>query len=413
MTFKGLDPIAMRDVQIVVYHLWDTTREWLAAASPPEGILLAHGEKMQSWNSMKRDCLYFLENYLDALDAPGEWFLARDGWLYYMPRPGENMARAQIIAPKAEQFVVINGKVGDPKKWVQHVRFEGLKFRFADYRIPPQGVPQGQTAMVIRQSAIQADGARDILFRDCAVEHVGATAFWFHKACRDCRVEHTRMVDLGVGAVRIGEEEIAPEPVRTSGIVIDNCIIQSGGRIAPHSTAVWIGNNPDNVVRHCDISDFFYTAISVGWRWGYAESGAKRNLIEYNHLHHLGYRILSDMAGVYTLGSSEGTIVRNNVIHDVNCTRYGAWGLYADEGSTGILFENNLVYRVHDGCVHQHYGKENLFRNNILAFSEQGQIAATRAEKHLSFTLERNIIYWDQDALLGGNWSGSNWFSFG
>ena len=33
--------------------------------------------------------LYF-ENLRAVLDEPGEWFLARDGKLFYKPRPGNN-----------------------------------------------------------------------------------------------------------------------------------------------------------------------------------------------------------------------------------------------------------------------------------------------------------------------------------
>ena len=192
---------------------------------------------------------------------------------------------------------------------------------------------------------------------------------------------------------------------------MDNCIVRGGGRIFPGCVGVLIGQSSENQVTHNDIADLFYTSISVGWTWGYGESRCRKNIIEYNHLHHIGRGVLSDMGGrVHPghLSRHERQPQRDPRRRLVQPPGAGGWGLYNDEGSTGIRLENNLVYNTTTGSYHQHYGKDNVVRNNILAFSRYGQVMRTRAEPHLSFTLDRNIVIWKGGPLLTGDWSGRN-----
>ena len=70
--------------------------------------------------------------------------------------------------------------------------------------------------------------------------------------------------------------------------------------------------------------------------------------------------------------------------------------------------ENNLVYNCKSSGFHQHYGKENIIRNNIFANNLKAQLQATRLEDHLSFTFAHNIIWYLTGDLLSNNWDKVN-----
>ncbi len=390
------------DVELIALLAWADIRMQIRAVDDEARVATLSGNPRPS--NREDNARYFIENAPDALDVPGEWYLNRNtGVLLFQADPGVDMNQAEVIAPKLEELVRFEG---DPAagKPVHHVELRGLTFSHTDWELGPEGYADTQAAIATRGDLI-AEGAVECVIGDCVFSHLAGYAIELGRGCQRNRVVGNELVDLGGGGVRIGETAKRPSgPESNFGQIVTDNHMHRLGRVYPPAVGVFILQSGGNRIAHNHIHDLFYTAVSVGWNWGYQETPCRDNIVEFNHMHDIGQSMLSDMGAVYTLGIQDGTVIRNNLIHDVSSFTYGGWGLYPDEGSTGIVWENNVVYRTKSAGFHQHYGRENIVRNNIFAFGKERQLMRTREEPHLSFILVNNIVYFDSGTLLGSNW---------
>jgi hypothetical protein len=445
----GSDAIApnldLRGADMRVLHLWVDERLPVKAYEPASGLVVSSHrtifmvrEGQSGWLRAR----VFFENVRGALSQPGEWFHDEDaGAVFYCPREGERPDEIEIVTPLAYQFVRIEGD-GAAGKPAADIRISGLAFRHAEWVMPEEDWrrrfdpyrPREQWARrdsfehfindngydpdVAYGSAVQGafnvhgvirlTDARGCRVSNCRIEQIGTYGVELCEGCVGNIIERCTMTGLGAGGVNIDGGNIGANPSRQtlSNRVLDNRI-EGGGEVFGAACGVLICHSAQNVVAHNEISHLRYTGISVGWQWVRAPHISQRNVIEKNHIHHIeGPDVLSDLAGIYTLGIQPGTVLRGNLIHNIGCDAYGAWGIYLDAASSGILVECNVVYDTRSEAMNNNTGNcENLYRNNVF-IAEGAAVGVARRLSDwneefaagLAMTFVRNVV-----VTLGGS----------
>ncbi|NLF62714.1 MAG: right-handed parallel beta-helix repeat-containing protein [Lentisphaerae bacterium] len=395
-------------IECLLFQRWIDNHLPVERFDPATGIVTFTRYSRFDINAQSR---YVWQNVREALTEPGEFYFDRqEKALYYYPEEGESASTLEAYVPVLPVLLMLHG---DPENGqsVQWLSFEGLTFRHSgggrpvtgpnydlgDCDVPPMrnpfvkpswkpdtrplgGFPQASLNL---PAAIMLTGAAHCAFRQCTIEHCGATALIMAEGCRHIELSRNELSDLGGGGVVISgnaDTDAAPK-LRTSHIILRDNHIHDGGNVFPSAVGIAIGHAFGNLIEHNHIHDFYYSAISCGWVWGYSDSVCRENRIGFNLIHDIGKQVLCDMGGIYLLGIQPGTRVYNNYIARVQCRHYGGWGIYTDEGSAHIVIEQNICTDCSREGFHQHYGRENIARHNVSAFPGDCGIAISRSNQ--------------------------------
>jgi hypothetical protein len=433
-------------VEVVVPHFWVEERMRVVAHDPvAREVVCDPGSVFPLRDGFANQyAQYCLENVAEALSEPGEWYLNQEtGKLYYYPKPGETRANTEVVLPRLRQFIRVEGQPGNR---VSDLHFVGLTCEHGDWEQPviwnkwmepgkprhewkqrdayrhPEECNRAHLNEVIERryacspqaafdvpGAIQLEHTEHCSVEDCTLRRFGWYGIELREGCRANRIVGNRISQGGAGGIKLdGADAVRGIDLRCHSNRITDNELSHLGQVFRSAVGILIMHSGRNIIAHNTIHHLFYTGISCGWRWDYQENVTRDNQILHNHIYKIGQKVLSDMGGIYLLGVQPGTLVKGYHIHDIEKAQYGGWGLYADECSSCIIFEDNLVYRTSSQSLHEHFGRQNIYRNNILAFGKDGCLTFGRQDcagwtewPRLGGTFERNIVVGtDQPAFV-------------
>ena len=388
------------DVNIRILHYWHDELMNIKSYNAETGKI---GLSRPSTMEIRDIDRYYFENVFEALNEPGEWYLDKvSGILYYVPKEGEKADTLTLYGSNIDRLIDING--------VDGITFEGVHFTRTDWVEPKAdgfytGTWWEENDMDFPQAAMFVDGvvsveyAENVHFKNCEFTNLGGTAVKMKFGVKNSSVENCYFENIAATAIYAGGENCLPEQDNyTQNITIKNNEIYKYGRKFFSAIGIHITFCDTAEVVNNEIHDGYYTGISVGWIWSYDYNVTKNVKVSRNLIYNIGQGWLSDMGGIYMLGKQPGTVLSENVIHNVAADPgeggYGGWGIYLDEGSSYMTVEKNLVYACGNQSFNVHYGEGNVIRNNIAALSGEGLVSpgVDKGETHATAVYYNNIF---------------------
>ncbi|GAB2964524.1 hypothetical protein GCM10023080_027110 [Streptomyces pseudoechinosporeus] len=316
---------------------------------------------------------YFLQNSLDFLDQPGEWYLDdEESTVYYKPRG--DIDDAKIMAPTVTTLLNVAG--ADEDRRVENLTFDGLALQYSDfmewYRFG--WVEEGDSGYVHkyphydrqiemprnRFGAVTITNSRDITLKGMHISDTGYHAVYALFANEGLTVRDSLLTNLGGDGVKVeggypGEGDIS------HGHLITNNYFNHYGELLPGDAAgVELMNTSRNEVSFSNFKHSGRHGVSLEGRpeTTNEDNYSRDNTFKYLRMDEMGLDS-SETSAFYAYGTLNfepyqhdnlvDQVVIGDVINDPSVpNRNSTRGVHLDNGGCSFHLDNIEVGEVLD-----------------------------------------------------------------
>ena len=300
---------------------------------------------------------YYVENLEALMDTTGEWYFNnKTQSISFIP--GIDMGDpnlASITFPKLDNLLNVSGTRERP---VRNLRLYNLKF---------------ENTLSGGKGTLSFQFAKNCELLKNTIENVNQTAIRFGIGCYHNLISSNVINDVkGSGIIVSGN----PIPENWKDVVSDNVISYNKITNIPiAATGISTYNAIRSTVSHNYISNVGSYGITLGSWPNIEETSDGSHLAEYNHVSFTNMK-RDDEGGIAVYGLSPGSVVRNNLVHDVHpaATNENV-ALFFQNMSSGWTVTDNTYYNLKQGemklCAC--YLVDNVYENNHLIDAPDNQ----------------------------------------
>ncbi|MCL6267108.1 PDZ domain-containing protein [Flagellimonas myxillae] len=371
---------------------------YVASGVDEKGELELQGGHQNNRPSPMHPTYRMVENVFEELDSPGEWYLDKNGVLYYWPAEGIDLSTAKVEGVHQKSLLRI---VGTEDKQARNISVENLHFTHTRRTLMEEYEPLLRSDWTIfRGGALFLEGTSNISIKNCEFSDLGGNAIFVSNFNRNVTIRDSHIHECGASAISfVGSPSAVYSPsfqykeyvpidkmdtirgprsnLYPSNCIVDNNLIHRIGRIEKQTAGVEIAMAMNIVVSNNSIYDVPRAGINIGdGTWG-------GHLIEHNDVFntvlesgdhgafnswgrdrfwHPNRKVMDEIVAknpnMPKWDAIHTTIIRNNRFR---CDH--GWDIDLDDGSSNYQIYNNLCL---NGGIKLREGFYRKVANNIM-----------------------------------------------